>query len=49
MPIIKYLYDNIDLIIAGFTGFMVGGFFGIMTMALMVGARKGEDDANDDI
>ena len=48
MPILKYIYDHIDLIIAGFFGFLIGGFFGTMTMALMVGARKGDDDADDD-
>ena len=44
MPILKYLYDHIDLIIAGFFGFMIGGFFGVMTMALMVGCREEDDD-----
>ena len=47
MPILKYLYDHIDLIIAGFFGFLIGGFFGLMTMGLMVAASdrdRGEED-----
>ena len=43
MPILNYLYDHIDLIIAGFFGFLIGGFFGVMTMALMVASRE-EDE-----
>lgn len=34
----------VEIIIAGVLGFLIGGFFGTMTMALMVGCRKENDD-----
>lgn len=33
----------IDLIIAAVIGFVIGGFFGVMLMALVAGCRR-EDD-----
>lgn len=47
MPILKYLYDHIDLIIAGFFGFLIGGFLGIMTMGLMVAASDHDREEDD--
>lgn len=38
---------TIDHIIAGLIGFFIGGFFGVMTMGLMVAASdrdRGEED-----
>lgn len=38
------MHTTFDLIMSGVIGFLAGGFFGVLTMALMIAAHDRGDD-----